>query len=90
MVWRSKASGICTPIRVEHKNARSARGRRAFLVRVALADDQLIVAVAVEVGTPDGVAPLHGLGDHLTRPEPRGEVVRLGNACACAPELFGV
>ena len=60
---------IRTRLRVEHEDARPVRARRARLVRVALADDQLVVSVAVQVGRPDGVTPLQRLGDHLSRPE---------------------
>ncbi len=67
MVCRSKASGTDSGRGVEHEDARAARTDRAGLVWVALADDQFIVTVAVEVGGPDGVAPLHRLGDYPAR-----------------------
>ena len=31
--------------------------------------DQLVVVVVIQIGGPDGVPPLHWLGDHLPRPE---------------------
>ena len=70
MVCRSKAERCRPGLGVEHKDARAARAGRARLVRVALADDQLVIAVVVEIGAPDGVTPLQRLGDHLARPEP--------------------
>ena len=68
-VWRSNAGGTARWLGVEDEDARSARACRRLSIRVALADDQLVVRVAVEVGAPDGVAPLHRLGDDLAVPE---------------------
>ena len=59
---RSRLRVICV-------DARPSRGPAAFGVRVSLADEQLVVAVAVEVHAPDGVSPANGLVDHLTVPE---------------------
>src|SRR4051812_14816391 len=54
--------------RVEDEDAGPLRALRGVLVRVALADDDLVVAVAVEVGAPDGVSPGDGLGQDVTLP----------------------
>ena len=71
---RSKAAGWAPSFagfgsKTKRPGPRGPEGRRS--VRVALADDQLVFRVAVEVGAPDGVAPLDGLGDRPCGPRGR-------------------
>src|SRR5207249_577100 len=57
---------------------------------VADADDQLFVAVAVEVGAPDGVAPFQGVVEKMTLPELAGFARgRVGDDLVAVPRLNG-
>src|SRR5262249_46981529 len=58
---------------------------------VADADDQLVVAVAVQVGTPDTVAPAELFVDHVPVPHLLGRVLGLGvdNDLVAVPWLDG-
>src|SRR5262249_29251058 len=70
-------------------NAAALTGFHAQVI--ADADDQLVVAVAVEVGRPDAVGPLEWLVDHVTVPHFFAGVVWLGvdNDLIAVPRLDG-
>src|SRR3954464_12929321 len=55
---------------IEYENAGPARHGCRRTIRVALADHDLVVGIGIEIGAPDGMTPLHRLGDDLAVPEP--------------------
>ena len=83
IVYLSNATEPCCILDVENEDARPFRPDCARLVRIALADDQFIISIRIQVGAPDGVAPLDRLGDHMAAPERPGRSGRYGKArCA--------
>ena len=80
IVCRSNASEPLPSLDVENEDAWPLRPDRARLVRIALADDQFVISVGIQIGTPDGVAPLYRLGDHMAAPERSRRSGRYGRA----------
>src|SRR5262249_29799888 len=58
---------------------------------VAHADDQLVAAVAVEVGAPDGVAPLQLVVEDVPLPQPHARITRrrVDDDLVAVPRLDG-
>src|SRR5262245_10802172 len=69
-------------------NAAAVAGIRVQVV--ADADNQLLVAVAIEVGAPDGVAPFEGVVEKMTVPELAGFArQRVGDNFVTVPRFHG-